>query len=131
MASAPKKTKTISKEISTFLSWKKEKVIGHEIETVNGKSVVTKIWCKMCAKYKEQLLANPANKGCSLSSLKAFTEGTNVVTKHQVLFLCFVFIQPPNCSMHINVDNDNCSNCSNLGNLCYTSGRPSFGRTNA
>ena len=71
--------KGVTKELSTFLSWNKENIIGYNVEVINSKSLVNKIWCKLCAKYKQQIL-----KGAMIASLKAFTEGTNVVTKYQV-----------------------------------------------
>ena len=85
MASSAKKTTPITKELSTFLSWNKDGVIGHKEETINGRVIVTKIWCKLCAKYKEQIMKDPSHKGAVVKSLKAFTDGTDVVTKHQVL----------------------------------------------
>ena len=89
MASSAKKQKTIaiSKELSTFPSWQKENIIGYQLEEKNNRSLVTKIWCKLCAKHKSKILQDPSqNKGAVASSLTAFTEGTNVVTKYQVSY---------------------------------------------
>ena len=77
--------KPITKELSTFLSWEKENVIGYTEETINSKQYVTKIWCKICAKHKNEILNSTLLKGAATKSIKAFTEGTNVVTKHQVI----------------------------------------------
>lgn len=84
MASTEKKRRGTIRELSTFLKWEKANVIGHTIETIQNKPYVTKIWCKLCSRYKNELLAHPTCKGNAASSLKAFTDGTDVVTKHQV-----------------------------------------------
>ncbi|XP_065665100.1 zinc finger protein 862-like [Hydra vulgaris] len=73
-------SKPISKNLKTFLSWGKESVIGYTEE--NG--LVVKIWCKICARNKTEILTDALVKGVSNHSLKAFTEGTCVVTKYQV-----------------------------------------------
>ena len=39
----PVKGEGISKELSTFLSWGKENVIGYKTKTVNEKKVIVKI----------------------------------------------------------------------------------------
>ena len=80
--------KGLRKELITFISWGKEGTIGHEKVIENSKTYVTKIWCKLCAKYKRQIQQDPSMKGAAISSSKAFTEGTNVVTKHQVFQIC-------------------------------------------
>ncbi len=76
--------KGISKELSTFIKWGKESVIGRQVEEHDGKKYVTKIWCKLCARYRDQIVNLPACKGASAVSVKAFAEGTEHVTKHQV-----------------------------------------------
>ena len=76
--------KGVTKELSTFLSWQKEDVIGYNVETVNSKQYVTKAWCKLCAKNKGEIVKDPMLKGVAVNSIKAFTEGTSVVTKFQV-----------------------------------------------
>ena len=72
----------ISKELSTFLSWGKENVIGYKTKTVNEKEVVVEIWCKACAKHKNKITSSV--KGAAIQSLKAFTCEMNNITKHQV-----------------------------------------------
>ena len=78
--------KGLRKELIKFLYWGKEGIVGHEEVIENGKTYVTKIWCKLCAKYKRQIQQDPSLKGAAISSSKAFTEGTNVVTKHHQVF---------------------------------------------
>lgn len=75
-----KKSKGVTKELATFDSWGKGEVIGLKVENMNGKTYVTEIWCKVCAKYKEGLKKIPTLKGVAVASIMAFTEGTNVVT---------------------------------------------------
>ena len=87
-------TKPVRKALSTFLSWGKGGVIGYTESNEDDKMYVTKIWCKLCANYKQQLLDHPGIRGAAKRSVKAFTEGTNVVTKYQVhtfKLLYFVF----------------------------------------
>ena len=84
--------KGVRKELSTFISWGKESVIGHKEEVIGSKTYVTQIWCKLCAKHKNDIRRDPSIKGAALVSIKAFTEGTNVVTKYQVITLRNMFI---------------------------------------
>ncbi|XP_065655360.1 zinc finger protein 862-like [Hydra vulgaris] len=83
MASAAKIikfNKPISKSLKTFLLWGEEEFIGYTEE--NG--LVIKIWCKVCARNKFAILSDRLVRGVMVGSLKAFIEGTSVVTKHQV-----------------------------------------------
>ena len=79
----------VSKDVSTFLSWGKENIIGYKTKKVADKELVIEIWCKICAKHKVQLLTSV--KGAAVQFLKAFTSGTNNVTKHQVSPLVYCF----------------------------------------
>ena len=63
------------KELSTFLKWGKEGIIGHKIETFESKQYVTKIWCKLCAKYREQIVNHPTCRGAPVIAIKAFADG--------------------------------------------------------
>ena len=78
--------KGITNELSTFLSWGKEQIIGYKSEGKDFREIVTKIWCKVCAKHKGEILNNPTLKGVAATVVKAFISGTNSVTKHQVEF---------------------------------------------
>ena len=49
MASSAKKCKGVTKELSTFLKWGKDDIIGYTVETLDNKQYVTKIWCRLCA----------------------------------------------------------------------------------
>ena len=53
-------------------------------EEKDFRKIVTKIWCKVCAKHKDEILNNPALKGVAATVTKAFISGTNSVAKHQV-----------------------------------------------
>ena len=74
-------------ELSTFLSWGKQSVIGYKTKDENSKTYVVFIWCKCCARNKDAILSNL--KGSVRTSALAFIEGTNAVTKYQVSFLFF------------------------------------------
>ena len=51
--------KDITKKLSTFLSLGKEQIIDHKSEEKEFRKIVTKIWCKDCAKHKDELLNDP------------------------------------------------------------------------
>ena len=72
-------------ELSTFLSWGKSSIIGHKkIINVNGKVMVSFLWCKVYARYENEITHRV--KGSAKSAVLAFIKGTNVVTIHQVRF---------------------------------------------
>ena len=48
--------KGIIKELSTSLSWGKEQIIGYKSEEKDFSKNVTKIWRKVCAKHKVEIL---------------------------------------------------------------------------
>ena len=74
-----KVTQPVTRELKTFLSWGKSESIGHQVENIDGKELVTKIWCKLCARYKDHLQKDASKKGAIVNSLKAFIDGTNAV----------------------------------------------------
>ena len=84
MASTVKKSKGTIKELHTFLKWGKSEIIGHKIEIFDSKQYVTRIWCKLSSKYRDQIVSHPTIKGAAVSAVRAFADGTEVVTKYQV-----------------------------------------------
>ena len=78
--------KSIAKELSTFLLWGNEQIIGYKSEEKDFRKTVTKIWCKVCAKHKDESLNHPTLKGVAETATRAFISGTSSVTKHQVEF---------------------------------------------
>ena len=77
------KKKCIIKEMSTFLSWGKEQIIGYRSEENDFRKTEKKIWCKVCAQHKDEILNDPKLKVDAATAAKAFIN----VTKHQVVFL--------------------------------------------
>ena len=73
--------KGVTKELGTFLSWGKQEIIGYGTFEQHRKQYDNKIWCKICARHKDIL---PKLKGAAKKSAEAFTDGTTVVTKHNV-----------------------------------------------
>ena len=71
-------------ELVTFKKWGKAGVIGHEVQEINGKSYVTKVWCKICAKHSNAIRECSFFRGSAKASLNAFISGTTAVTKYQV-----------------------------------------------
>ena len=71
-------------EQTTFKKYGKYSIIGSKTETKNGKIMVTFVWCKLCAKHKTVILANPLCKGSAKKSVEAYINGTNCVTKWNI-----------------------------------------------
>ena len=84
MASIAKRSKRTIKELQTVLKWGESEVIGHKTEILDSKKFVTKIWCKLCSKYRDQIVSHPTIKGVAVSALGSFADGTEIVTKYQV-----------------------------------------------
>ena len=76
------KTKGNKVEIATFNIWGKGNIIGHKTEEVDSKKMVNFIWCKVCNRYKNDIMSRL--KGKSKILALAFITGTNVVMKYQV-----------------------------------------------
>ena len=70
--------KGLTKELGTFFSWEK----GCRTFEQQGKQYVNKIWCKICARHKDIIL--PKLKGAAKKTAETFTDGTNIVTKHNI-----------------------------------------------
>ena len=87
--SASKEIKGNSLLLSTFLSYKLTDIIGHKTINKDGKVLVNFVWCKLCAKHKNQL-QNSSVKGSAKTSALAFIDGTSSVTKHQVRISYFL-----------------------------------------
>ena len=81
-ASSSNKQKGNRVELGTFKSWGKEGIIGYKTEESNSKIYVNFIWCKVCAKYKSQIVS--AVKGSAQAAALSFINGTNFVSKHTV-----------------------------------------------
>ena len=79
-------------ELSTFEKYGKSEIIGYKRVEENGKSLVNFIWCKLCVKHKDSILADRTLRGSVKASSKAFIEGTDVVTKCQVNESLFRFM---------------------------------------
>ena len=80
--SKTKTNKGVTLELGAFLSWRKEEIIGYGTFEQQGKQYVNKIWCKICARHKDIIL--PKLKGAAKKTAETFTDGTNIVTKHNI-----------------------------------------------
>jgi hypothetical protein len=76
-------TKQITKSLKTVSSWKYD-FLGYEVQNVRSVDTVVKIWCKICARRDNIKQSQLSVFGSAEKSAKAFTNGTNVVTHHQV-----------------------------------------------
>ena len=72
----------VTKELGTFLLWGKGEIIRTGTFEQQGKKYVNKIWCKICARIRISYCQKL--KGAAKKLPEAFTDGTNVVTKHNV-----------------------------------------------
>ena len=79
-----KKYKNVSPRFEHFPFVGKGANHRHKSEEKDFRKIVTKIWCKVCVKHKDEILNNPTLKGVAATAAKAFISGTNSVTKHQV-----------------------------------------------
>ncbi len=71
-------------DLETFKKWGKDGVIGFKTIEENSRRYVNFVWCKVCARNKDSLIAHPNCKGSIKKAVKAYIDGTNYVTKHNV-----------------------------------------------
>ena len=86
------KAKGCSLNLKTFLEYKVEDIIGYKAIEKNHSKLVNFVWCKVCAKYKKEILSSSTIKGSAKNSVLAFINGTNAVTKTQVSFVFYLYI---------------------------------------
>ena len=84
MAEKDKTTKGNTVALQTFLSYEIASDIGYKTFEKDGAQHVNFIWCKVCAKYKNEIQNTSKLRGQAKTSVKAFINGTNAVTKYQV-----------------------------------------------
>ena len=72
-------------QLCTFEKWGVGDDIGRETVVVEGRTLVKKVWCKLCAKYIDRLLADPRIRGRAIHECQVYVHGTTSVTKHNVL----------------------------------------------
>jgi len=75
-----------SLSLSTFLNYQVSSFIGYKTVEKNGATLVNFVWCKMCAKYKNEISNSSMVRGNAKTAALAFINGTNSVTKHQVRY---------------------------------------------
>lgn len=83
--------------LATFTKWGKDNVLGKEILEEDGTKYVVKIWCKICTKYKTEILREL--KGNAKKSALAFLDGTdNVKSSNVSLLICLWYLSKNNIS---------------------------------
>jgi hypothetical protein len=76
---------SINVQLNTFLNWNVAHNFGCDVKKQDdGKRIVHKVWCKLCAKYSDKITADPRIRGKAKSDIMKFISGTNFVTKHTV-----------------------------------------------
>ena len=68
--------------LATYLKWGKDNVLGKKIIEEDGTKFAVKIWCKVCAKYKSEILREL--KGSAKTAALAFLDGTENVKSSNV-----------------------------------------------
>ena len=71
-------------DFNTFKKWGKDNIIGYKTIEEGGQKFVNFVWCKVCTRNKDSIFAHPNCKGPIKTAIKAYTGGTNCVTKHNV-----------------------------------------------
>ena len=51
-----------SMELSSFLKYGLNKLIGHKSVETGGKTLANYVWCKVCAKFKTQMKVHQTSK---------------------------------------------------------------------
>ena len=76
------------------MKWGKDEIIDYNVEALEYKQYVTKIWCKLCAKCRDQIIRHPSCKGAAAISVKAIADDTMlIITKFQVTaFLLILYL---------------------------------------
>ena len=68
--------------LATYLKWRKDNMLGKNVIEEDGTQFVVKIWCKVCAKYKSEILREL--KGPAKTAALAFLDGTENVKSSNV-----------------------------------------------
>ena len=68
--------------LATYLKWRKDNMLGKNVIEEDGTRFVVKIWCKVCAKYKSEILREL--KGSAKTAALAFLDGTENVKSSNV-----------------------------------------------
>ena len=68
--------------LATYLKWRKDNMLGKNVIEEDGTQFVVKIWCKVCAKYKSEILREL--KGSAKTAAPAFLDGTENVKSSNV-----------------------------------------------
>ena len=75
--------------LATYLKWRKDNMLGKNVIEEDGTQFVVKIWCKVCAKYKSEILREL--KGSAKTAALAFLDGTENVKSSNINFLFHIF----------------------------------------
>ena len=68
--------------LATYLKWRKDNMLGKKVIEEDGTQFVVKIWCKVCAKYKSEILREL--QGSAKTAALAFLDGTENVKSSNV-----------------------------------------------
>ena len=74
-----------SVELSKFRFSGKDNSIGHKIKIIKDKQLVTKVWCKLCAKQSKAIQSHPTCKGPARKAMLAYVNGTSYVAKCKIM----------------------------------------------
>ena len=68
--------------LATYLKWRKDNMLGKKVIEEDGTQFVVKIWCKVCAKYKSEILREL--QGSAKTAALAFLDRTENVKSSNV-----------------------------------------------
>ena len=70
-------------ELRTFEKWGDHITghLGHRTAAENGRTVVVHVWCKLCARFRDDLVRHPDTRGVAKTAITQYADGTDSVTK--------------------------------------------------
>jgi len=85
MASSKPVAKGNKVELKTFSNWNVDQYIAKKTIDENNRTYVVEVRCTLCTKYVDKLLIHPNIRGAAKDSVMTYVNGTNSVTKNNVL----------------------------------------------
>lgn len=76
--------KTKNVQYTTYLSWHVDKTFEVDVEEIDHRRYVTKIWCKSCRKHSDKIRLDTRLRGNAKAECASFAEGSTNVVKSAV-----------------------------------------------
>ena len=78
--------------LATYSKWGKDNVLSKKIIEEDGTKIVVKIWCRVCAKYKSEILRK-LNGSAKTAALAFFDRRENVKSSNVNINILFHIFQ--------------------------------------